>query len=58
MENLFQKTIFFQNILAFIDLIMGIIIFVISSTQIACDVTCVQYVQKQPPDVFFKKRCS
>ena len=31
------------------------IISVISSTQIACDVMCVQYVQKQPPEVFFKK---
>ena len=30
------------------------IIFVISSTQIACDVMCVQYVQKQPPEVFLK----
>ena len=33
----------------FIDTIMS----VISSTQIACDVMCVQYVQKQPPEVFF-----
>ena len=31
------------------------IIFFISSTQIACDVICVQYVQKQPTKVFFKK---
>ena len=31
------------------------VISVISSTQIACDVMCVQYVQKQPPEVFFKK---
>ena len=31
------------------------IIPVISSTQIACYVMCVQYVQKQPPEVFFKK---
>ena len=35
----------------FIDTIMS----VISSTQIACDVMCVQYVQKQPPEVFFEK---
>ena len=28
---------------------------VTSSTPIACDVMCVQYVQKQPPEVFFKK---
>ena len=34
---------------------MGIIISVISSTQIACDVMWVQYVQKQPTEVFFKK---
>ena len=31
------------------------IISVISSTHIACDVMCVQYVQKQRPEVFFKK---
>ena len=31
------------------------IISVISSTRIACDVMCVQYVQKQPPEVLFKK---
>ena len=35
----------------FIDTIMS----VISSTQIACDVMCVQYVQKQPPEVFLEK---
>ena len=35
-----------------------IIISVISSTQIVCDVMCIQYVQKQPTEVFFKKRCS
>ena len=34
----------------FIDTIIS----VISSTQIACDVMCVQYVQKQPPE-FFKE---
>ena len=34
------------------------IISVISSTQIACDVICVQYVQKQPLERFFKKSCS
>ena len=31
------------------------IISIISSTQIAYDVMCVKYVQKQPPEVFFKK---
>ena len=49
------KTYFFQNVFAFIDLFIDTIISVISSTQIACDVMCVQYVQKQPPEVFFKK---
>ena len=34
---------------------IDIIISVISSTQIACDVVCVQYVHKQPPEVFLKK---
>ena len=42
----------FQLLLIFfIDLIVS----VISSTQIAYDVMCVQYVPKQPPEVFFKK---
>ena len=49
------KKLFFQNVLASIDLFIDTIISVISSTQIACDVMCVQYVQKQPPEVFFKK---
>ena len=53
--KIYFKKLFFQNVLAFIDLFIGTIIFVISSTQIACDVMCVQYVQKQPPEVFFKK---
>ena len=35
----------------FIDTIISII----SANKIACDVMCVQYVQKQPPEVFFKK---
>ena len=35
--------------------LVDIIISVISSTQIVCYVMCVQYVQKQPPEVFFKK---
>ena len=35
----------------FIDTIISII----SSTQITRDVMCVQYVQKQPSEVFFKK---
>ena len=50
------KKLFFQNVLAFIDLFIDTIISVISSTQIACDVMCVQYVQKQPPEVFYNKK--
>ena len=53
--KIYFKKLFFQNVLAFIDLFIDTIISVISSTQIACDVMCVQYVQKQPPEVFFKK---
>ena len=36
-------------------LLIFFIVSVISSTQITYDVMCVQYVQKQPPEVFFKK---
>ena len=54
MWNLFQKIIF-SKCFSFFDLFIVTIISVISSTQIACDVMCVQYVQKQPPEVFFKK---
>ena len=48
-----SKNYFFKMFLLifFIDTIISLI----SSTQIACDVMCVQYVQKQPPEVFFKK---
>ena len=42
---------FLLLLIFFIDTIIS----VISSTQTACDVMCVQYVQKQPPEVFFKK---
>ena len=31
------------------------IVSVISSTPIACNAMCVQYVQKQPPEMLFKK---
>ena len=31
------------------------IVSVISSTLIACNAMCVQYVQKQPPEMLFKK---
>ena len=57
-ENLckiYFKKLFFQNGLAFLIFFIVTIISVISSTQIACDVMCVQYVQKQPPEVLFKK---
>ena len=54
-RKIYFKKLFFQNVLAFSDLFIDTIISVISSTQIACDVMCVQYVQKQPPEVFFKK---
>ena len=39
-----EKKLFFQNILVFIDLFIGIITPVISSTQVACDAMCVQHV--------------
>ena len=54
-RKIYFKKLFFQNVLAFSDLFIDTIISVISSTQIACDVMCVQYAQKQPSEVFFKK---
>ena len=53
--KIYFKKLFFQNVLAFIDLFIDTTIFVIPFTQIACDVVCVQYVQKQPTEVLFKK---
>ena len=53
--KIYFKKLFFQNGLAFLIFFIVTIISVISSTQIACDVMCVQYVQKQPPEVLFKK---
>ena len=53
--KIYSKKLFFQNGLAFLIFFIVTIISVISSTQIACDVMCVQYVQKQPPEVLFKK---
>ena len=44
MRNLLQETIFFQNVSVFIDFFIDIITSVISSTQVACDVMCAQYV--------------
>ena len=56
--KIYFKKLFFQNVLAFIDVFYRYHISVISSTQIPCNVMCVQYVQKQPPEMFFKKRHS
>ena len=52
---MYFKKLFFQNVLAFLIFFIVTIISVISSTQIAGDVMRVQYVQKQPPEVVFKK---
>ena len=50
------KKLCFQNVLAFFHLFYSYhYTSVISSTPIAFDVMCVQYVQKQPPEVFLKK---
>ena len=54
--KIYSKKLFFQNGLAFLIIFIATIISIISSTQIACNVMCfVQYVQKQPPEVLFKK---
>ena len=53
--KIYFKKLFSQNVLASIDLFIDIIISPISSIQIACDVMCVQYVQKEPPEMLFKK---
>ena len=49
------KKLVFQNVLVTIDLFYRYHDIVISSTQIACDVMCVQDIQKQPPELFFNK---
>ena len=54
LRKYYFKKLFIQNVLAFIDLFIDIIISIISSTQIVCDVMCVQYVQMKPPEVFLK----
>ena len=47
-KNYFFK-IFYRLLIFFIDIIIS----VISSSQIACDIMCVSYVQKKPlPEVF------
>ena len=53
--KLILKTYFFKMFLLLLIFLIDPIISVISSNLIACDVMCVQYVQKQPPEVFFKK---
>ena len=49
-----SKNYFFKIVTFFLSFLQ-LPLYVISSTQIACDVMCVQYVQKQPPEVLFKK---
>ena len=49
------KTYFFKMSSLLLIFFIDTIISVVSSTQIACDVMCVQCVQKQPPEVFFRK---
>ena len=49
------KKLVFQNVLVSIDLFYRYHDIVISSTQIACDVMCVQDILKQPPELFFNK---
>ena len=49
------KKLVFQNVLVSIDFFYRYHDIVISSTQIACDVMCVQDIQKQPPELFFNK---
>ena len=53
--NFLSKNYFFKMVYLFFIFFVVTIISVISYTQIACDVMCVQYVQKQPPEVLFKK---
>ena len=53
--NFFKKTYFFKTFSLLLIFFIDTIISLISSAQIACDVMCVQYVQKQPPEVFFEK---
>ena len=55
LSEIYFKNLFFQNVFAFINFFLNTIISISSSTQIARYVMCVQYVQKQPPEEFFKK---
>ena len=49
------KTYFFKMFSLLLIFFINTIISISSSTQIACYAMCVQYVQKQPPELFFKK---
>ena len=49
------ETYFFKMSSLLLIFFIDTIISLVSSTQIACDVMCVQFVQKQPPEVFFRK---
>ena len=49
------ETYFFKMSSLLLIFFIDTIISLVSSTQIACDVMCVQCVQKQPPEVFFRK---
>ena len=49
------KKLFLKCFSFFFIFFIVTIISVISSTQVACDDMYVQYVQKQPPEMFFKK---
>ena len=49
------ETYFFKMSSLLLIFFIDTIISLVSSTQIACDVMCVQCVQKQPLEVFFRK---
>ena len=53
--KLILETYFFKMSSLLLIFFIDTIISLVSSTQIACDVMCVQCVQKQPPEVFFRK---
>ena len=53
--KLILETYFFKMSFLLLIFFIDTIISLVSSTQIACDVMCVQCVQKQPPEVFFRK---
>ena len=57
MQNLFQKTVqkMFSKCFSFFHLFYSYHYIRYFIYCVSCDVMCVQYVQKQPPKVFFKK---